>query len=220
MARMKLAGALAALAALAAPAACATPSLDEPPPLELDEAPSKHARGASSASPAPSGSGSPDLPSPESAPLPGADGDGGAFTRAWHGSLVATSPVTFGGSGYCSYRITLKQVNLDVSANAKGDILTAHVTAIAVESVVSSSCATPIPANVHDYTLAQATALPSGAMRLELAGAAANQPATALVIEGDFRAPSPVVSLRWHRSDYGPPLDWAVDARITVSSSQ
>jgi hypothetical protein len=123
----------------------------------------------------------------------------------------------FGGGQNCLYRITLQQVKVDIVAYASGDIVAASVTARAFEEVLTPSCGTPIPAHTHTYALIRATVLPSGMGHLELAGISTNRPAASLVIEGDFRTESPTLSLAWHRTDYGPPLDWRVNAQLTAS---
>ncbi len=207
-----------AIAALAAASACATADLPDPAPLEVEDAPpNKKGRGAPSPSPSSSGSGDPSpAPSPTAPPVePGTDA--GAQARRWRGTLGATARVTFGGGQHCTYRVTLKNVAVDVTAAANGDIVAANVTALAVEEVLSSPCSNAaIPAGPHRHALALATILPSGASHLELVGGAANHPSTSLVIEGDFRAFNPQLALRWHRTDFGPPLDWTVNAYLTV----
>lgn len=212
--------------ALATAAACASPNLDEPAPPFTDAPPGKHGTGTSSSpSPLPTTSGgSTSFPPPPGSGSPFGDGDGGvdagagAETGRWKGALAATLPVDFGGGQYCQYRITLKQITVDVTAAANGDIVAANVTALAVEQVLSSSCSnTAIPAHTHYYSLTTATLLPSGVSHLELAGPSTNHPAASLVIEGDFRTLAPALSLTWHRTDYGPPLDWTVNAKVTAS---
>lgn len=202
---------------LATVAACATPNLDEPPPLLEDEHPIKHGK-STEATPMPSASGSSELPPADGTPPrdAGVDIDADASPERWHGSLSATSPVSFGGGKYCTYRITLKQVNVDVTADRLGAIVTASASGLAVEDVTSSNCSTPIPVNTHHFTLTQATLLTSGITHLELAGATTNQPHTSLVIEGDFRNENPLLSLHLHRTDQVPPLDWAVNTQLTV----
>jgi hypothetical protein len=223
------------LIALATAAACATPDLGDPDPPISDAPPSKHAAGmVSPASPLPSASGSSSPLPPASsssgtssasgsgsgsggAPPSGAGVDAGAQAQRWKGTAATTLPVDFGGGAECHYRITLKQITVDVTAAADGEIVAANVTALAVEQVLSTPCNnTAIPQHTHYYSLITATLLPSGISHLELAGPSTNHPAASLVIEGDFRAADPALSLQWHRTDYGPPLDWTVNAQVTV----
>jgi hypothetical protein len=220
--------------ATATVAACATPNLEDPPPPVSDAPPSKHAPGnASPTSPLPmsSGGASSFPPAPSSSNASSTDGtqgsggspfsdagvDAGPQSQRWKGALTATLPVDFGGGTECKYSITLKQVTVDVTAAGNGDIVATNVTALAVEQVLSTPCNnTAIPAHTHYYSLMTATLLPSGVSHLELAGPSTNHPAASLVIEGDFRTVDPVLSLKWHRTDYGPPLDWTVNAQVTV----
>ncbi len=211
-----------ALLVLATVAACATPNLEEPDLLVTDAPHSPRTAGSASGAPsgsAPSGS-APSPPSGSGAP-PGAPPDAGVDAAPdasrWQGSLAATQPAGFGGGQECLYRITLKQVTADVRAAANGDIVAATVTARAFEQVLSSGCPNqPIPEHLHTYVLVSSSVLPSGARHLELASLASNHPAASLVIEGDFRVGRPVLALAWHRTDYGPPLDWRIAATVTV----
>ncbi len=178
----------------------------------------KHGGGSSTpASPSSSASGDPSAAPPPAGPPIGGGQDAGPQARRWKGTLGATARVTFGGGQNCTYRITLKNVTVDVTAAGNGDIVAASVTALAVEEVLSTSCSnTPIPAGPHRHALTLATLLPSGASHLELTGVSTNHPATSLVIDGDFRTLNPQLTLSWHRTDYGPPLDWTVKAYLTV----
>lgn len=222
-----MAAAAFAMLALATAAACATPNLgDDDLPLANDPQPSRDGKNSGSPSPTPSGSGT-----ATPAPAPSGSGDfdssvppgdttvdAGPQARRWKGSLASTASVSFGGGEHCQYRITLKQVTVDVTAAGNGDIVATTVTALAVEEVLSPSCAnTAIPAHTHTYTLVSASQLSSGVRHLELAGPSTNHPAAALVVEGDFRSATPELTLDWHRTDFGPPLDWRVRAKLTAT---
>ncbi len=141
--------------ALSAVAACATPNLDDTPPPAFDAPKSKHPTDktegmTNGTGPAPSTSGSASTvpPAPSSSASSGTGGspfgdgpvDAGPQSRRWKGSLVSTIPVDFGGGQDCQYQITLKQVTVDITAAANGDIVAANVTALAVEQVLSSPC--------------------------------------------------------------------------------
>jgi hypothetical protein len=212
-----------AVMTLAAIAACATPNFDDSSPLPIENAPT--GKPATGAAPAGSGSSAVMAPVPSGSPVPAPDPldpdggfDAGPQSMRWKASLAATTPVEFGGGQACLYRITLQQVNVDIVAAANGDIVAANVTAIAFEEVLSTPCDNvAIPAHTHTYALETATLLPSGVGHLELAPLATNHPPASLVIEGDFRVPSPSLSLAWHRTDYGPPLDWRVNAQLTAT---
>jgi hypothetical protein len=200
--------------ALVALAACATPNLDEPEPPPSEKPPAASGSGKSPTSPSPSSSGT-GAPAPAPAPDPGDSSGRGA--RRWTGSLAATTPLQFGGGQACVYRITLKDVKVEISAAGNGDILTAGVTATAFEETLSANCNTPIPINAHTYVLTGASVLPNGTVHISLAASAPNNPHASLVIEGDLRTAYPELSLAWHRSDQGPPLDWRVSTKVTVA---
>jgi hypothetical protein len=206
--------------ALSAGGACAVPDLRDPSPLEVHDAPPDRHGGSTSTStsPAPTASGEPSSPpSPEGGPP--LDAGAGAGARRWTGTLGTTLPVTFGGAPYCSFRITLKNVQVEMIAAASGVITAASATALAVEEVLSSPCGNPpIPPHTQHFSLTSAAVRPSGVTHLVLAPAATNQPLASLVIEGDLRTFNPELTLTWHRTDYGPPLDWTVSVRLTVMS--
>lgn len=221
--------------AVACAAACAAPNFDEPTPLPTETDPaSPRDRGRGGPAPLPTSSSntlpgpSPEPSSTSSAPSPSPStpppspsnnggADAGTQVRRWKGALAATLPVEFGGGQECKYRITLKQVTVDVTA-AGNEIVAATVTALAFEEVLSAGCNnTPIPAHTHTYALTIASVLAGGVSRLELAGPSTNHPAAALVVQGDFRTTNPSLSLQWHRTDYGPPLDWRVSANVQTT---
>lgn len=216
----------ATVAVLATVAACATPNLDDPTPLPLADPPAARGKSPSaSSSSAPAASGSADGSSPapsgwgSSAPVPAPAPDAGPGAWQWKGALSATTPALFGGGQECRYRITLQQVKVDIVAAADGDIVAANVTAVAFEEVLSTPCNNvAIPAHTHTYALVTASLLSNGERHLELAGLSTNHPAASLVIEGDFDTANPVLSLAWHRTDYGPPLDWRVTAQISAQA--
>ena len=208
-----------AFVALAMTAACVTPNLDDPEPLSLDDSPSARGSGKSASTTPPAGSGQAASPAPSSASTGTGGGvDAGPQAKRWRGAVGATLPVEFGGGGYCRYRITLEQVKVDVVAAASGEVVAATVTATALEEVVSPSCQTAtIPSHTQTYALVRATVLPSGVGHLELVGLSTNDPPASLVVEGDFHTASPALSLAWHRTNQGPPLDWRVSAQVTAT---
>jgi hypothetical protein len=208
-----------AVAALATIAGCAVPNLDEPEPLPVDApASTRDSRKSAPETPAPSGSGEVLSPAPSTSASSGSNAPPAPQAKRWRGGLGATKPVEFPGGANCRYRITLQQVKVDIVAAANGDVVAANVTATAFEQVSSTTaCNTPIPVHTHTYALATATVLATGFAHLELVGLSTNSPAVSLVIEGDLRTASPALSLRWHRTDYGPPLDWRVSAEITTT---
>lgn len=129
-----------------------------------------------------------DGPAPDVAP--------GAVT--WRNQPADVRPVTFGGTAaggtqYCKYTITLKQLDVQLTILPSGQVTSGHVQDLNVEAVVPSMPPTtpfvctatnpmPIPANIATYQLATATAT-TGSMTLTFQGGASNMPPATLVID-------------------------------------
>ncbi len=206
------------LLALAALAACSSPPPTDPLPLAEDDSPARGQQrrsGSPAPAPTPSPSGSEDPPLAPPAPS-APPADAGVPATTWSGALPSSATVGFGGDPYCSYRITLKRIATEVTANEAGKVLGATVTAQAIEEAVAPCPHAAMPANDHAYELSSWTVLASGVTRIELAPKATNHPAASLVLEADLRMPAPEATLAWHRTDVSAPLDWRVNAKLTV----
>lgn len=155
-----------------------------------------------------------DARSLDASPSPGVEA--GAPSSHFTGSLAATATADFGGSPYCKYRITLKQVAVDVAFDGAGEVIGGSVSNLAVEESVPPCPNATVPPNIHKYTAASASKLPSGGVRIVLGPDHENQPKASLVLEGDFRGGTAQGSFEWHRTDQGPPLDWRVTAKIPL----
>src|SRR5215510_13302922 len=59
--------------------------------------------------------------------------------RPYVGTMDEVPPVTFGGAPYCTYKITLKQLQIDIAILPSGQIASGHVQDLNVESVVPST---------------------------------------------------------------------------------
>lgn len=142
--------------------------------------------------------------------------DAGVQARHFTGMLAMTATTGFGGSPYCKYTITLKQIAVDVVLNAAGDVASASVTDLAVEADVQPCPNPPQDPAIHKYSLASSLRLPAGGLHLELAPDPANHPTASLVLEGDFSGDHVSASLEWHRTDQDPPLDWRVTTTVPL----
>jgi hypothetical protein len=143
--------------------------------------------------------------------------DAGAKARHFAGTLAATPPSDFGGSPYCKYKMTLKQIEIDVTIDGAGDPANASVTDLAVEETVPPCTFAPTPASIQKFTLASSSKLPAGGLHLELSGDPGNKTATALLLEGDFAGDTVQATLEWHRTDQPAPLDWRVTTTIPLT---
>ena len=198
--------------------ACSVPDLGEPPDDSQTYTPSNKTtdKSQSSNSTSTSADGAETTDPSESTPQGGDTSTAGA--QRWHGSLPTATPTAFGGGGFCMYRITMKDIAVDLATDDSGKVILASVTATAVEDVAASDCGIPYPANEHHYGLTMASVMPNGVTHLELAGASTNKPAATLVVEGDLSQPKPMLTLRWHRTDQPPPLDWKVNAQVPATA--
>jgi|GEM_PF-5583584 len=173
--------------------------------------------------PLPTSTAARDAGAPETAAAPPADAgarDAAPETRRWTGTLAQTAPADFGGSPYCKYRMTLKQIAVDVTMKANGEVAAATVTNATFEETVPPCPNPPMKPTTQEFTFASATKLAGGGVHVNFAGVAANEPETSLVLEGplDGKGPSAVVALEWHRTDFGAPLDWRVTTKVTLTA--
>jgi len=155
----------------------------------------------------------------DAAPPPPVDAspvDAGAQARHFTGTLATTPATGFGGSPYCKYTITLKQIDVDITLSGAGNVAAASVTDLAVEADVLPCPNPPQDPSIQKFTLASSLKLPTGGLHLELAPDPANHPAASLVIEGDFSGDHVTASLEWHRTDQQPPLDWLVTSSVPL----
>jgi hypothetical protein len=144
--------------------------------------------------------------------------DAGPESVRWTGTLATTKTVEFGGSPYCKYRVTLRQVEIDVTMKKTGEVVNASVKNVVVEESVPPCTFPPQNPNAHQYSLAKSKPAPTG-LQLDFAPFAANRPRATLVMVGplDGASPSATVSLEWHRTDQPAPLDWRVTAIVPVT---
>ncbi|MDB4935949.1 MAG: hypothetical protein JWP87_2921 [Labilithrix sp.] len=150
----------------------------------------------------------------DSAPRP--DASLPAKTRRFTGTLAATMPTAFGGSPYCDYKITLKQIDVDVTLDEAGRPVSASISDLALEESVPPCTLEPAPPNIHKFSLASSVPLPSGGLHLELSPDPANFPVAALILEGNFASDSVEAALEWHRTDQDAPLDWRVQTTMPL----
>jgi hypothetical protein len=169
----------------------------------------------------PSGSGSTSSGqggAPDAEPAPsdgGTDGSSADPPKRYGGALAATETFDFGGSGFCKYQMTLKDVLVDVRVLPTGEVSAATVKDLAVEKAIDCPHA-PMPESKQSFTLKSSTIVPSG-VRVELNGASTNRPKTALVVDLTAKAGGYEAALTWHRTDQAPPLDWTVTATIQLA---
>ena len=128
------------------------------------------------------------------------------------GHLDATQPVTFGGGprGFCTYTITLQQLDISLEVQASGSITAGQVQDLNVEAVVGTCTNGPIPPKIATYTFDTAKPGPGG-MMLTFQAASTNVPTVALTATVAIVGAAATATLGFKRSGTADPvLDWSV----------
>lgn len=159
----------------------------------------------------------------EGAPVDPASSDGNANDASittMRGTATTTNTFGFGGDPYaCNWNITLKSLVLDVSVDATSrEVKSATFRAQAVEQTLPPCSAAPYPPNEHQYTLAMANVIAPRVTRLSFDPKSTNLPIAAASIDIDFSTTPATASVRVHRTDQDPPLDWTVVAKLDLES--
>jgi hypothetical protein len=136
--------------------------------------------------------------------------------KTYKGTLATTKTVKFGGSPYCEYTITIKEIGIEILQLEDGRIALARVRNVAVETSVPPCPHPPMDPSNHDYALASATKTASG-ITVKFVGAASNRPNTSLVIDLVQKGDGFDAAAEWKRIDQKAPLDWLVTATIPLA---
>lgn len=158
-----------------------------------------------------------------------AGSDAGATPATFRG-MTETQPVTFGGKAavgtaiYCMYKITLKQLDVELAILPSGEVSDGRVQDLNVEEIIPST--TPvvcdantgtIPPNIATYTLASATPAATG-LTLAFHAAATNHPAATLAGTLLPAGDGYLVTLSFHRTDAADAvLNWTVAASLPLA---
>lgn len=145
--------------------------------------------------------------------------DAGPDSVRWTGSLATTKAVEFGGSPYCKYEITLKQIEVDVTLTKTGEVVSAVVRNVATEASLPPCTYQPQAPSAHQYSFGSSKTSANKGLELTMTAASANKPKASLVVVGPLAGSSGVanVTLEWHRTDQPAPLDWRVTATVPVT---
>jgi hypothetical protein len=158
----------------------------------------------------------------------GLDAPPGAVT--WRNQPGDVPAVTFGGTSaggtmYCKYTITLKQLDVQLTILPSGQVTSGHVQGLNVEAVIPST--TPvvctatnpgsIPANIAMYQLASSAAT-AGGLTLTFQGGASNMPMATLVIVLTKVSSLYSAKLTFQRNDaLDPVLGWTVTTTVPLA---
>ncbi len=162
-------------------------------------------------------------------------GDPGAGTDAAHpdttivetdrgaqrytGQLAMTSTVRFGGSPYCEYSVTLRSIVLDVTLHPTRGLTTMSI-ADTVDEAIVGTCPFPPAADSRQFFAFQGAqaANAAGAFVPTMQGQPSNSPMTEATVLVTPRTETVVdASVRWERTDQGPPLKWVVTTSSPVA---
>jgi hypothetical protein len=148
--------------------------------------------------------------------------DASPTPRAYKGTTDMVPAVTFGGLPYCTYTITLKQLEVEIGILPSGLVAAGQVQDLNVEAVVPST--TPncpadlevIPPNIATYTM-QSVAPSANGQTLTFQGGPSNMPPVDLTVELTTVGSAYQAKLGFHRNNVVPPLDWSVIATVSLS---
>jgi hypothetical protein len=149
----------------------------------------------------------------------GGDGSGDVGLTRWVGHLAMTNAVPFGGSGFCNYTVTMKNVVFDVSLDSMKNLVWMVIDNTMHEAVVGS-CPSPAQGDKtqgFEYPGNPQPPTPSGAYAPTLKPLGSNLPITTIAVT---LTPSTTTSyastVRWHRTDQSPPINWTVNTPAPV----
>ncbi len=157
-----------------------------------------------------------------SEPKDGAVGDGQSNeTPVMYKATMAQTPaMPFGGAPYCSYTITLKQLDVELGIlPSSKQVTTGRIQDLNVEAVVPTTppCMyTATPPTIANYTLASAMPSASGTT-LTFQGDPTNAPVVSLGVELTSAGSVYQARLGFQRTDEPPPLNWSVLVTVTLS---
>lgn len=143
----------------------------------------------------------------------GGSGSGIPEHYRFTGRLTSTATVPFGGSPYCDYAVTLRDVVVDVVLREDSYLVNSLVTDTMVEQALNGCPHQPAPPNAQVFEYTGSPLAGASAFQTALEGRSSNAPETALELA--IAAPSsalPTANVRWTRTDQGPPLGWTVSA--------
>ncbi|HEX2688262.1 MAG TPA: hypothetical protein VHN14_16645 [Kofleriaceae bacterium] len=139
-----------------------------------------------------------------------------AMATPYKGTIAQTLLAAFGGTPYCNYTITLKQLEIDLEILSSGQVTTGRVQDLNVEGTDATCPDGPIPPTIANYTLTSATPASGGTM-LAFQGAPGNAPTVSLSALLTPSGTAYTVILSFHRIDQSPPLDWSVIVTLPLA---
>jgi hypothetical protein len=130
---------------------------------------------------------------------------------------METPVVAFGGTPYCNYTITLRQISLEVDVLPGMQVTSGRAQALNVEGVLPPCPHGSIPPTIATYTYQSATPI-QGGQQLTFKGAGTNNPGVNLVVDLSSAGAGFQARMAFHRVDQPAPLDWSVVATLSMSA--
>jgi hypothetical protein len=137
----------------------------------------------------------------------------------YHGGLDHAEPLAFGGPGFCSYLMTLKDLVVDVTITASGQVPSAHVQDLNVEEITmpcGDPPASPIGPNTATYDLELAAPSTTG-IGLSFTAATTNEPHATLAANLTRTATGYTAALVFHRFGEATVLNWTIYVSVELA---
>jgi hypothetical protein len=136
----------------------------------------------------------------------------------YKGTLTQTQAMPFGGSPYCDYTITLKQLEIElVILPLANQVVSGSVDDLNVEAAVPPCPNGSIPVGIARYTFAPAAPAASNAA-LTFTGDSANAPNASLSVQLMSAGNVYQANLGFHRTDSVGTLNWSVLATVPLAA--
>ncbi len=134
-------------------------------------------------------------------------------------TLDATATVAFGGSPFCDYKVTLRNVAIELAALPSGQVISATAKNRMVEATTPASptCngVKPLPPSEMSFSLKTTTDTPDGTTLL-FVGAATNAPKVELIVDLKKSGSSSEAAASWRRTDGVAAVNWTVKAKLAL----
>ena len=137
----------------------------------------------------------------------------------YKGRLDQATPAMFGGGpmGYCTYTMTLKQLDVTIAIRPSGEVTSGRVQDLQVEAIVGTCMYAPAAASIANFNFVSATPSTNG-MMLTFEGEATNATKASLVVNLSASGPTQTAAMVFHRTDLGAPLDWRVAVTVPLAA--
>lgn len=134
----------------------------------------------------------------------------------YRGTLAETSPPVMFGGPTCFYSMTLKQLEIKLAILTSGQPTSGTAQTLYVETVGTGCTGPPHAATIMNFAFASAAPSPTG-MTLTFREDAGIDPRSSLVVELSTVNAAYQARMTFHRTDYGPPLDWIAVATASLT---